>query len=132
MKEIDVRTQAREEFIDLTSRVKDAIFSSGIQNGLCTIFIPHTTAGITINENADPSVRADILMTLHGLVPDSLPYTHMEGNSPAHVKASLLGSSVHLIVHNGNPVLGTWQGIYFGEFDGPRNRKAHIKVIESD
>ena len=90
MKELDVKTQTREEFVDLTSQVRDIISASGIRDGTCLIYVPHTTAGVTINENADPSVRSDLLMTLKSVVPDSLPYTHMEGNSPAHVKASLL------------------------------------------
>ena len=129
--EFGVNTQTKEEFIDLTHRVQEFVSDSGITEGLCTVFIPHTTAGITINENADPSVRSDLLMTLKKFVPDSLPYTHMEGNSPAHVKASLLGSSVQVIVKNGILKLGTWQGIFFGEFDGLRNRRVFVTLMDS-
>jgi secondary thiamine-phosphate synthase enzyme len=100
-----------------------------VVQGQCLIYVPHTTAGVTINENADPSVKSDILMALRKSVPDSLPYTHMEGNSPAHAKASLVGSSALVPVDNGHLLLGTWQGIFFCEFDGPRNRKVHIKII---
>jgi len=126
--EFDVKTRAREELIDLTHRVQEFIAVSGVREGICTIFVPHTTAGITINENADPSVRSDLLMTLKTMVPDSLPFAHSEGNSPAHVKASLLGSSVQVIVKNGKLWLGTWQGIFLGEFDGPRIRKVWISL----
>lgn len=129
--EFEIKTRTREEFIDLTHRVQEFVSISGVTEGLCTVFVPHTTAGITINENADPSVRSDLLMTLKKVVPDSLPYTHLEGNSPAHVKASLLGSSVQVIVDNGILRLGTWQGIFFGEFDGPRNRRVFINLTDS-
>ncbi|MFC2168500.1 secondary thiamine-phosphate synthase enzyme YjbQ [Acidobacteriota bacterium] len=127
-KEFEINTQTKEEFIDLTSKVRTIIGDSGIQTGVCTVFIPHTTAGVTINENADPSVQSDILRTLKTIVPETLPYTHMEGNSPAHVKAGLMGSSVSIIIHNGDLVLGTWQGIYFCEFDGPRRRKVYLNA----
>ncbi len=123
-----IQTHSREELIDITAKVKETIDSEGVRSGMCCVYVPHTTAGVTINENADPSVKTDILMTLRNIVPDSLPYTHAEGNSPAHVKATLAGSSVSIIVENGNPALGTWQGIYFCEFDGPRSRKAYVKV----
>lgn len=129
MKTFTIQTHSREELIDLTPQVKAAIDASGTRNGICLVYIPHTTAGVTINENADPSVKTDILMTFRNIVPDSLPYTHAEGNSPAHVKATLAGSSVSVIIQNGNPELGTWQGIFFCEFDGPRRRKAYVKVI---
>ncbi|MEE9389602.1 MAG: secondary thiamine-phosphate synthase enzyme YjbQ, partial [Candidatus Aminicenantaceae bacterium] len=102
---------------------------SGMKNGICHVYIPHTTAGVTINENADPSVKEDILMTMKKLVPDNLPYKHSEGNSPAHVKASLVGSSVNVIIEEGELQLGTWQGIFFCEFDGARSRRAYIKVF---
>lgn len=126
--EFEISTRVKEEFIDLTSKIRKVIEDSGIQSGLCTVYIPHTTAGITINENADPSVQSDILNTLKTMVPDTLPYTHMEGNSPAHVKASLMGSSAQIIINNGGLALGTWQGIYFCEFDGPRRRKVYISA----
>ena len=126
---IEVRTQTKEALVDITGRIREEISSSGIQSGICSVYVPHTTAGVTINENADPSVKEDILMTLGKMVPDSLPYRHSEGNSPAHVKASLVGSSVNIFIENGQLSLGTWQGIFFCEFDGPRNRKAYIKVF---
>lgn len=126
---IEVRTQTKEALVDITGRIREEISSSGIQSGICSVYVPHTTAGVTINENADPSVKEDILMTLGKMVPDSLPYRHSEGNSPAHVKASLVGSSVNILIENGQLSLGTWQGIFFCEFDGPRNRKTYIKVF---
>lgn len=131
MKTFTIQTHTREELIDITPEVKEAIDSSGVRSGLCIVYIPHTTAGVTINENADPSVKADILRTLGSIVSDSLPYTHAEGNSPAHVKATLVGSSISVIIENGHPALGTWQGIFFCEFDGPRSRKAYIKLVSA-
>ena len=101
----------------------------GVDDGLAVIFVPHTTAGVTINENADPSVCSDILNHLDKAVPQSAAYTHAEGNSPAHVKASTMGSSVTVILENGRMVLGTWQGVYLCEFDGPRTRQVHVKVV---
>jgi len=126
---IDVETRTREEFIDITGQVQEAVDSVRLKNGMCLIVVPHTTAGVTINENADPSVRADILLALKKMVPDSLPYEHSEGNSPAHVKAGLLGSSVMVMVEHGRLNLGTWQGIYFCEFDGPRRRKVWVRTL---
>lgn len=131
MKTFTIQTHTREELIDITPEVKEAIDSSGVRSGLCLVYVPHTTAGVTINENADPSVKADILRTLGSIVSDSLPYTHAEGNSPAHVKATLVGSSISVIIENGHPALGTWQGIFFCEFDGPRSRKAYIKLVSA-
>ena len=128
MRKIEVKTRTKEELIDITSRVKEEVSHSGMKNGICHVYIPHTTAGVTINENADPSVKEDILMTMKKLVPDNLPYRHSEGNSPAHVKASLVGSSVNVIIEEGELQLGTWQGIFFCEFDGPRSRRAYIKI----
>jgi secondary thiamine-phosphate synthase enzyme len=128
--EFGVKTRTKEELIDLTHRVQEFVSISSVAEGICTVFVPHTTAGITINENADPSVRSDLLMTLKKIVPDSLPYAHREGNSPAHIKTSLLGSSAQVIVKNGILLLGTWQGIFFVEFDGPRNRKVFIHLTE--
>ncbi len=130
MRIIEVKTRAKEELIDLTSQVKEEVAHSSIKNGICHVYVPHTTAGVTINENADPSVKEDILMTLKTLVPDNLPYRHSEGNSPAHVKASLIGSSINVIIDEGGLQLGTWQGIFFCEFDGPRSRKAYIKTFK--
>jgi secondary thiamine-phosphate synthase enzyme len=128
MRTIEVRTQAREEFVDITARVREELVSSGVKDGICYVYVPHTTAAVTINESADPSVKDDILMTLRKIVPDSLPYRHSEGNSPAHVKASLIGSSIKVIIKEGQLSLGTWQGIFFCEFDGPRSRSVFIKA----
>jgi secondary thiamine-phosphate synthase enzyme len=129
MKTLDIRTRSGEEIVDLTSEVQGVVVSSGIKDGLCVVFVPHTTAGVTINENADPDVRADILTALRRAVPDSLPFAHSEGNSPAHVKASLIGSSLTVIIADGRLLLGTWQGIQFCEFDGPRDRKIYVQVL---
>jgi secondary thiamine-phosphate synthase enzyme len=129
MTSLDIRTHAKEELIDITASVKEVIKNSGIKKGICSIYIPHTTAGITINENADPSVKSDILMALRNVVPDSLPYRHGEGNSPGHVKSTLVGCSTSIFFDNSSPSLGTWQGVFFCEFDGPRNRKVYITLI---
>ena len=125
---INVKTSRRAEFIDITDQVAQAVRESGVTDGIATVFVPHTTAGVTINENADPSVVRDILVTLERIVPRSGDYTHSEGNSDAHIKASMMGFSVQIIVENGRLTLGTWQGIYFCEFDGPRNRKVWIQT----
>jgi len=129
MRTIEIRTRAREEIVDLTAEVGRLVVASGVTDGLCVVFVPHTTAAVTINENADPDVKSDILMALRKAVPDSLPYEHAEGNSPAHVKSSLIGSSVTVVVAGGKLQLGTWQGICFCEFDGPRPRQAWMQVI---
>ena len=126
---IEIRTRAKEEFVDLTAEVGRVVTGSGVASGVCVVAVPHTTAGITANENADPDVRADLLMTLRRIVPDALPYAHAEGNSPAHVKASLVGSSVTLVIESGRLKLGTWQGVFFCEFDGPRTRNVWIQII---
>jgi len=126
---IEIRTKSREEFIDLTAEVERIVAASGAKRGSCVVTVPHTTAGVTVNENADPDVRADLAMVLRRMVPETLPYAHGEGNSPAHVKASLVGSSVILIVEDGRLRLGTWQGIFFCEFDGPRVRKAWVQMV---
>jgi secondary thiamine-phosphate synthase enzyme len=128
MNTIEIQTRAKEEFVDMTPDVGRIVAASGVARGVCVVAVPHTTAGVTVNENADPDVRADVLMTLRRVVPDNLPYSHSEGNSPAHVKSSLIGSSVSLIVENGRLQLGTWQGVFFCEFDGPRSRKAWVQV----
>jgi secondary thiamine-phosphate synthase enzyme len=128
MNTIEIQTHAKEEFVDMTPDVGRIVAASGVARGVCVVAVPHTTAGVTVNENADPDVRADVLMTLRRVVPDNLPYSHSEGNSPAHVKSSLIGSSVSLIVENGRLQLGTWQGVFFCEFDGPRSRKAWVQV----
>jgi len=126
---LTVRTGSRTEFLDLTGQIQAAVRESGVQEGLCHLFVPHTTAAVTINENADPSVRVDILMVLNQIISDKEPYRHLEGNSPAHIKASLIGPQLTLLVSGGRLVLGTWQGIYFCEFDGPRSRRLHLKVV---
>ncbi|RJP58317.1 MAG: YjbQ family protein [Candidatus Auribacter fodinae] len=127
---ISVTTSNHNELVDITHQVKRVVRDSGVTQGLCMVYVPHTTAGVTINENADPSVKSDILNALRHIVPDSLSYRHLEGNSPGHVKASLMGSSVTIPIRNGDLALGTWQGIFFAEFDGPRSRKADICVWE--
>lgn len=127
---LSVRTNTRTELLDLTSQVQDAVKKSGVSEGLCHVFVPHTTAAVTINENADPSVKADILMVLNKIISDREPYRHQEGNSPAHVKASLIGPHLTVLVSKGRLVLGTWQGVFFCEFDGPRSRRLHVKVVE--
>lgn len=129
MNTIEIRTKAREEMIEITTLVAEIVAKTGKKNGLCIIFTPHTTAAMTINENADPDVKSDLLMAMGRAVPDSLPYTHGEGNSPAHVKASLAGSSVSVIIEDGKLRLGVWQGVQFCEFDGPRTRQVWVKVI---
>ncbi len=128
---ITLNSRSRAEFIDITRQVREAIRKSGVKEGLCLIYVPHTTAGVTINEGADPDVRRDILASLNKLVPLDGDYRHSEGNSAAHIKAAIVGASASCIVEDGAPVLGTWQSIYFCEFDGPRNRKVHVKVVSS-
>jgi secondary thiamine-phosphate synthase enzyme len=125
---LTVRTGSRTEFLDLTRQVQAAVRESGVQEGVCHLFVPHTTAAVTINENADPSVKDDILMVLNKLISDQEPYRHLEGNSPAHIKASLIGPQLTLLISGGRLVLGTWQGVYFCEFDGPRSRRLHLKI----
>jgi secondary thiamine-phosphate synthase enzyme len=127
---LEVRTGSKTEFVDLTARIQQVVTESGVARGLCHVFVPHTTAGVTINENADPSVTADILMVLNKVISDRQPYRHLEGNSPAHIKASLMGPHLTVFVSQGRLLLGTWQGIYFCEFDGPRQRRVHVKVTE--
>ena len=124
---LSIRTRDRSEMVDITSQVEGDLRRSGLEDGVCFIYVPHTTAGITINENADPSVIADIQATLNKLVPWGGPYSHREGNSAAHIKSSLVGNSVMVLIESGRLKLGTWQGIFFCEFDGPRSRKVHIK-----
>ena len=117
----------RENFYSITSQVNEVIKDSGVTDGICVVYCPHTTAGITINENADPDVVKDMLLGFDKAFPDRSEFRHAEGNSSAHLKASCVGSSVTVIIENGRLVLGTWQGIYFCEFDGPRNRKFYVK-----
>ena len=127
---LSVKTSTRTELIDITSRIAEQVKKSGIRDGLCMLYVPHTTGAVTINESADPSVRSDILMVLNQIVPWKANYKHLEGNSPAHVKATLVGASELLTIENGALVLGTWQGIFFCEFDGPRTRKIHVRILE--
>lgn len=129
METFQVSTTRRSEFVDVTATVADLVRERGVDDGLVVVFVPHTTAGVTINENADPSVQSDMLAHFDRAVPQAEHYDHLEGNSPAHVKASMMGSSVTVIIRNGKLVLGTWQGIYFCEFDGPRHRSVHVKVV---
>jgi secondary thiamine-phosphate synthase enzyme len=126
-----VKTTTQTEFIDITHSVREAVQKTGVGDGICIIFIPHTTAAVTINENADPSVIQDIVMELNKIIPFKDQYRHLEGNSPAHIKASLVGCSEFIFIESGKLVLGTWQGIFFCEFDGPRNRKVHVKVMKA-
>ena len=128
MEEIQVKTRKHTEMIDITSQVNGVVRKSGVQSGVCTVFVPHTTAGVTINENADPAVMRDILMELNKVIPLKDGYDHMEGNSAAHIKSSLFGCSASIIIENNSLRLGTWQSIFFCEFDGPRTRKAWIQV----
>lgn len=127
-----VKTSKQTEFIDITRSVQEAVKKIGVEEGICFIFIPHTTAAVTINENADPSVSQDIIMELNKVVPFQDRYQHLEGNSPAHIKASLIGCSQTVFVESGKLALGTWQGIFFCEFDGPRNRKVYVKVVRAE
>lgn len=119
----------KQGFYNITAQVREAIIKSGVADGIAVVYCPHTTAGITINENADPDVVRDLLFALDKSFPDRSEFRHSEGNSAAHLKASAMGSSATIIVDNGNLVLGTWQGIYFCEFDPPRNRKFYVKII---
>ncbi len=125
IKQLTIKTSKRNEFIDITSRVQDLVRE--VSEGVVTVFVPHTTTGITINENADPDVPRDILKKLEELIPQRDSYSHMEGNSDAHIKASLFGSSVRVIVKDNHLLLGTWQSIFFCEFDGPRTRKIYVQ-----
>ena len=131
MHSFEVKTGSRECLVDITSRVQQAVAASGLENGVCTVYVPHTTAGVTINENADPDVCRDLLAFLGELVPRDWRFRHGEGNSDAHVKASLLGASAQVLVEGGRLTLGTWQGIFFAEFDGPRIRRVQVIVVGS-
>ncbi len=126
---LNVRTNSKTEFIDITSDIQNAVKDSGVKSGICQIFVQHTTAGVTINENADPSVVRDILMELNKVIPFEDGYHHMEGNSAAHIKSSIMGPSLSVIIDDGRLQLGTWQGIYFCEFDGSRSRRVWVKII---
>jgi len=131
LKEITIKTNTQTQILDITAQVQKVVSESGITEGLCCVFVPHTTAGVTINENADPSVKQDIVMELNKVIPFDDNYSHSEGNSAAHIKASIIGSSENIPVKNNNLLLGTWQGICFCEFDGPRQRHFYVKIVEN-
>ena len=126
-----ISTKSKVELQDITSRIREIVQSSGVREGVCHVFVPHTTAGVTINEDADPDVGRDILAQLEKMVPSQGSYQHREGNAPAHIKASLVGCSQMLLVEDGRLVLGTWQGVFFCEFDGPRQRTVLVEVLPS-
>jgi secondary thiamine-phosphate synthase enzyme len=129
---LDIKTRSRVEFQDITSKIREVVAASGVRDGVCHIFVPHTTAGITINEHADPAVVDDIMAQLDMMVPQKWDYRHTEGNSPAHIKASLIGSGAMVFIEEGRLVLGTWQGIFFAEFDGPRSRSVLVKITTDE
>jgi secondary thiamine-phosphate synthase enzyme len=129
MQKIKIKSNRREELIDITKEVKNYLIESNIKNGIITLFVPHTTAAITINENSDPNVKMDIVNFLRKLIPHDYNFAHIEGNSDAHIKSSLIGNSLTLMVEDGKLLLGTWQDIFFCEFDGPRDREIWIKIL---
>ena len=130
IKQMGVKTSSRVDLVDITHLVQKAVSEAKVESGLCTIYVPHTTAAVTINENADPSVRSDIIKELNKVIPFDDNYSHLEGNAAAHIKSTLTGCSETILVEGGSLVLGTWQGIYFCEFDGPRSRTVMVKLIE--
>jgi secondary thiamine-phosphate synthase enzyme len=130
MEKISLRTNSRADLIDITEKVQAVVSKAQVKDGICFIFCPHTTAGLTINENADPSVRKDIIRALNKLIPEGAGYAHAEGNADSHIKSSLLGSSLTLFIEQGELAFGTWQGVYFCESDGPRSREVWVKITE--
>ncbi len=130
MEKLRVSTRSREELVDITTMVEEAVRKSGVSSGLCVLYCPHTSAAVTINEGADPAVVRDLLMGLRRLIPRDWDFSHMEGNSDAHLKTSLVGPSETLLIHGGRIVLGTWQRVFFCEFDGPRDRNLYLKTIQ--
>lgn len=124
-----IKTNARNDFLDITNNIQKDINDKNIKSGIAVVFVPHTTAGVTINENADPDVKNDIIRFMKEKIPQNYGFNHMEGNSDSHIKSSLFGPSLNLIIENGKLILGTWQSVYFCEFDGPRNRNYYIKII---
>ncbi len=131
IKKLNVSTGKSQELLDITSMIRQIVKESGVSSGTCVIYVPHTTAGITINENADPDVRKDIIDTLEEKIPAVGTYHHAEGNAHAHIKASMMGASTSVLIESGRVVLGTWQGIFLCEFDGPRARTILVKVMAS-
>ncbi len=129
MEVVQIKTMSRIQFVDITDRVRDVITRNQVKDGIAIVYVPHTTAGVTINEAADPAVVEDINTSLSHLIPHKGGYRHSEGNADAHIKASLMGSSINIIISEGALVLGTWQGVFFCEFDGPRTRRALVKVL---
>lgn len=129
MQTFNLKSRQRCELIDITDQIRDTVAESGVRSGIALVYTPHTTAAITINENADPDVTTDLLAGLDRIAPLHNDYRHAEGNSAAHIKSSLVGAAASLIIEAGEPVLGTWQGVFFCEFDGPRSRKVHIRII---
>jgi len=132
MKQFIVKTNLRFEMKDITNQVRSVVCESNVKNGVCYVFVPHTTAAVTINENADPDVPRDIIMELDKVIPLHDNYSHMEGNSAAHIKSSLIGTSEMVFIENGDLVLGTWQSLFFCEFDGPRTRKVYVKLVPTE
>lgn len=131
MEKIKIKTTSRVDLVDITKEIQSVVSASKVKDGVCFIFCQHTTAGLTINENADPSVKADIVNTLNRLIPHNANYQHAEGNADAHIKSSLLGPSLNIFIEDGKLALGTWQGVYFCEGDGPRNREVWVKVMRN-
>ena len=132
MENFSVKTANQTQMINITNAIQELVSNRGLQNGVVTVFIPHTTAAVTINENADPDVQRDILYEINKVIPFNDSYHHIEGNSAAHIKSSLFGASETIIVENGRLKLGTWQGIYFCEFDGPRHRQVWVQLVDSE
>ncbi len=126
---ISVKTKSRSQMVDITASVQKEVSEVGVSDGICVVYVPHTTAGITINEGADPAVCQDIITKFNEMVPSGAAYRHMEGNSDSHIKTSIMGSSATVLVESGRLVLGTWQRIFFCEFDGPRSRKVYVKTV---
>ena len=129
---ITVQSKKKTQLIDITSKINAVVQSAGMGQGLCMLYVPHTTAAIAINESADPSVKSDIIMILNKVIPWDADYRHFEGNSPAHIKSTIVGPSELIAVENDRLVLGTWQGIFFCEFDGPRTRKVHVRLVKEE
>ena len=131
-KELTVTTKRHTEMIDISAEIRASLAESGVKNGICLVFVPHTTAAVTVNENADPDVKSDIITELGKIVPWQDNYRHREGNAAAHLKASLMGSAQALIIEDGDLLLGIWQGVYFCEYDGPRHRKVLLKIVADE